>query len=48
MAVVNDEVYVIGGAGALQEVEKLDGTSWSIQEKGLQGRFVNGGSVIVN
>ena len=48
MAVVNDEMYVIGGAGALQEVEKFDGTSWTIQENGLQGKLQYGGSVIAN
>jgi len=48
MAVVGDEMFVFGGWGADQVVEKFDGTSWSIQEKGLQGRFMKGGSVVVN
>ena len=49
MAVVDDEMYVFGGRyGASQMVEKFDGTSWTRQEKGLQGRFALGGSVVVN
>jgi len=38
---------VIGGDGASRVVERLDGNAWTTLDKGLQGDFYWGGSIVI-
>ena len=48
MVVLNNQLYVIGGKDpAERSVERLDDNAWTTLNKGLQGAFFWGGSIVV-